>query len=98
MADAILNPRPVATIYNANIQADATTSITAVGAKAISFNGLTADMTGIKVQARLSDDGDWFQYLDVSAAAPSLIITFPTPYNRARVIGLKAGVTVVAQG
>lgn len=98
MPDVILNPRPVATIFNANIQADSTTSLTAVGAKAISFNGLAAGMTDLKIQARLSDDGDWIAYADVPLTNPSVIINFPTPYNRARVVGLVAGVTVVAQG
>jgi hypothetical protein len=98
MPDIILNPRPVGTIFSATKSADPTTSLTAVGAKVLSFDGMLPANTAIKIQVRLSDDGAWVSYQDVSPAAPNLVVAFPTIFNRVRVVGLVAGITVVAQG
>jgi hypothetical protein len=94
----ILNPSPVALIYAPGVQEDATTSLTAHGARAMTVEGISAATPGIKVQTRLSDDGAWSDYQTLATAAPVVLIVFPVNFNRVRVINLAAANKVICQG
>lgn len=94
----VLNPSPVALIYGPGVQAAAGISLTAHGVRALTVEGISGATPGIKVQARLSDDGVWADYEAVATSLSVALIVFPVNFNHVRVINLTAANKVICQG
>lgn len=100
MTNVVLNPSPVAIIYDGakGIQSAAGISLTAHGVRAITIEGIDASTPSIVVQARLSDEGSWANYQGFSTSNPVALVVFPVNFNHVRVIGLGPNNKVICQG
>lgn len=98
MTGMILNPSPVAIVYSGTVQSAPGVSLTAHGVRALTIEGIDSNTPNIIIQARLSSDGSWCTYQNVSSSNPVALVVFPVNFNNVRVINLAPQNTVICQG